>query len=168
MEVDNAILPDWVSKCLQENEKMMEQISEEVISLDGHPIILQDNNYDRGGKILRIERAHVCNKNVVDRAEINVDLSRVTTSGLMKLHLTNVEALVESIRRRQVKNMNLKEKIKELENALSRGPLLKTSLEIHGSPLEISSPYASHNFDKAINILNTVKSYMVGNICERL
>lgn len=53
----------------------------------------------------------------------------------------------------------MKEKIKEVENALSVGPLLKNPLAI---------PSRSNRLEKTINILSVVESYIINNISERL
>lgn len=41
----------------------MEEIVEEDISFDEHFVTLQDENYDRGGKRLKIERIQLSNIN---------------------------------------------------------------------------------------------------------
>lgn len=75
MEVDNIVLPDWVSTCLQENQRIMEEIAEEEITVDNHFVTLQDENYNRGCKRLKIERIQLFDKKVVDQIELNVDMS---------------------------------------------------------------------------------------------
>lgn len=62
MEVDSIIPLDWVSACLVGNQKIMEQIAEEVTTFDDRPITFQNTNYDKGSKNLRIEKVEVHNK----------------------------------------------------------------------------------------------------------
>jgi len=90
----------------------MEEIVEKEISFDDHFVTLQNENYDRGSKRLKIERIQLSNKKVVDKRELNVDLSLVVIPGLMKLHQVGGEVLVNFIGHQQTKNQNLKEKNK--------------------------------------------------------
>lgn len=97
VKVDNTILPNWVSTYLANNKKMMEKISEEVTTFNEHLVTLQDENYDMGSKRLKIERVKVHKKKVICRAEMDVDVSKVGATGLMKLHQATSEVLGESI-----------------------------------------------------------------------
>ena len=73
----------------------MEEIAKEEINFDDHFVTLRDENYDRGGKRLTIERVQHSDIMVFDREEMNVDLSLVVMSELMKLHQASGEALAD-------------------------------------------------------------------------
>lgn len=47
MEIESAMLLDWVCTYLAENHKIMEQISKESTTFDDLPITLKDSNYDK-------------------------------------------------------------------------------------------------------------------------
>lgn len=64
----------------------MVEIYEEGITFDDHFVSFQDENYDSGGKRLKIERVQLSNINFVAHVEMNVDLSLVSMLALMKLH----------------------------------------------------------------------------------
>lgn len=96
-EVDNTILPDCVSTCLQENQKIMEEIVEEDINFDYFFVTLQDENYDKRCKRFKIERIQLLDIKFVDEIELNVNITLVATQMWMKLHKVVGEALVNCI-----------------------------------------------------------------------
>ena len=65
--------------------------------------------------------------------------------------------LVHFFGHQQTKNQKLKEKIKELEGALSEGPLLNHPLTIRRSSLEIYTNGRTNRFEKPVSLLSVVK-----------
>lgn len=99
----------------------MEEIAKEDITFDDHFVTLQEENYDKGNRRLKIERIHLFNRKVVDQKELNFDLSSIVTLGLVKLHQVGGEALANFVCPQRVENFKLKEKIKYLEDSLFTG-----------------------------------------------
>lgn len=61
---------------------------------------------------------------------MHVDLSRVVTTSVMKLHQVTNDVLAQSFSQQKSENLRLKKRVKDLEDALNMGPLLMTTLEI--------------------------------------
>lgn len=53
----------------------MVKSGEKGTNFDDFPITLQDENYNKGNKKLRTKKVKVHNKKVIDKVEMNVDVS---------------------------------------------------------------------------------------------
>jgi hypothetical protein len=74
--------------------------------------------YDKGLKKLVFENFHLNNKKVQGKASLELDLNGVPMSKIIQIHEAMGEALNLSIDEMENENVTLKERIKELDNAL--------------------------------------------------
>lgn len=97
MENDNNVPLELVTDCLAENQNIMGHIAEEVIISNEHPITLENQNYEKGTKKLRIEKVKANNKNIIDEGKMDIDLSRIGVKRFMVFHKSTSHALALSI-----------------------------------------------------------------------
>jgi hypothetical protein len=115
--------------------------------------------YKKSKKLI-IERGDQKNKKGKSHSE--VDLKDMWPSQISKIHRATRDALDDSIGRLEAENTELKERIRELENALI--PLL-----ILASPLSMVKPTTPSIKLKGYSILlTTVRSYVENNIKKRI
>jgi hypothetical protein len=109
---------------------------------------------------LIIERDDQKNKKVKSRSK--VDLKDMQSSQIYKIHRAIGDALDDSIGGLEAKNTKLKERIKELEDALMPLPIL-------ANPLSMVTPTTPANKLKgSSSLLTMVRSYVKKNIKKRM
>lgn len=79
---------------------------------------------------MKIENIKVVDKKVIGNVEMNVDMSRIVASSLMRFNKATRNSLTVSIQQHEAENLVLKVTIEELENALNWGPLFIAPLLI--------------------------------------
>lgn len=96
---------------------------------------------------MKIERVKVNNKNITNKLQMDVDVSRVRATRIIKLHQTtgNIGTFCYWNRSR---NLRLKARIKELDEALNLVPLFMAPLEIHALASTIYTPDTHDRFKK--------------------
>jgi nucleoside-triphosphatase THEP1 len=108
--------------------------------------------FDKESKKLIIERGDQKNKKGKYRSE--VDLKDMRSSQISKIHRATRDALDDSIGGLEAENTKLKERIRELEDALMPLPIL-------ASPLSMVKPTTPTNKLKgSSSLLTTVWSYV--------
>jgi hypothetical protein len=116
--------------------------------------------FDKESKKLIIEKGDMKNKKGKYRSE--VDLKDMWPSQISKIHRATGDALDDSIGGLEAENMKLKERIKELEDALMPLPLLS-------SPLSIVRPTTPVvKLKGSSSLLTSSRSYVERNIKKRM
>lgn len=72
---------------------------------------MQYAHYDQRNKKLGVERVKVQNKRVINYSRIEVNISKIGSIGLIKLHQNIGEALGHSIKEQEDKNVRLKRRL---------------------------------------------------------
>jgi hypothetical protein len=112
--------------------------------------------FDKESKKMIVERGDQKNKKGKSRSEVDLKYSR--SSQISKVHRETRDALDDSIGGLEEENTKLKERIRELENALIPIPILI-------SPFSMVKPTTpAINLKGYSSLLTTVKSYVEKNI----
>jgi len=109
---------------LSENREITQEFScQEPLVFEEEYVTFNHVAFNKQSKKLLIEKINLKNKNFVEKWNSKIDLQRVRPSKFMQFHEAIGEALKLSIDEIEKENQILKEKIKELENALVLKPL---------------------------------------------
>jgi hypothetical protein len=118
--------------------------------------VFQSVVFDSQSKKLIIEKKDVKNKKGKSRSE--VDLANMRSSQICQLHKVSGDALHDSIGGIEAENARLKDRIKELEEALIPMPLLV-------NPLAIAMPATpAANLKGSSSLLASCRGYVENNI----
>jgi hypothetical protein len=116
--------------------------------------------FDSQSKKLIIEKKDVKNKKGKSRSE--VDLANMRSSQICQLHKASGDALHDSIGGIEAENARLKDRVKELEEALIPMPLLV-------NPLAIAMPATpATNLKGSSSLLASCRGYVENNIKKRM
>jgi hypothetical protein len=161
LEVDiEKIFPvmEQPENIIQQNS-LLEVVANETFS-EEESFTFQSVIFYKESKKLIVERGDQKNKKGKSRSE--VDLKDMWSSQISKIHRETGDALDDSIDGLEVENVKLKERIRELENALMPLPIL-------ASPLSMIKPTTpTIKLKGSSSLLTTVRSYVEKNIKKRM
>jgi hypothetical protein len=132
------------------------EIVENEIFDEEYSFVFQRAVFDNESKKLIIEKSDVKNKKGKYSSEVN--LRNMLTSHISRIHKATGNALDDSIGGIKEENVKLKERIKELEDALMPLQLLSIPLEIVGPTMPASKLKGSSS------LLTSTRSYVKNNI----
>jgi hypothetical protein len=138
---------------------LLEFVANETFS-EEESFTFQSVVFYKESKKLIVERSDQKNKKGKSRSEVN--LKDMRPSQISKIHRETGDALDDSIDGLEAENAKLKERIKELENALMPLPILE-------SPLSMVKPTTpTIKLKGSSSLLTKVQSYVEKNIKKRM
>jgi hypothetical protein len=161
LEVDiEKIFPEMEQpKNMAQQNPLLEIIANETFS-EEESFTFQSVVFYKESKRLIVERSDQRNKKGKSRSE--VDLKDMRPSQIYKVHRETGDALDDSINDMEAENVKLKERIRELENALMPLPILE-------SPLSMVKPTTpTLKMKGSSSLLIIVRSYVEKNIKKRM
>jgi hypothetical protein len=149
---------DQPGEAIQHSRPM--DISDTKFFDEDESFVFQSVVFDNQSKKLIIEKKDVKNKKGKSRSEVN--LAKMRPSQICRLHIATVDALDDSIGGIEAENARLKDRVKELEEALISMPLLS-------NPLEISIPsILAAKLKGSSSLLTSCRGYVENNIKKRM
>jgi hypothetical protein len=149
---------DQTRDAIQHNHPM--DISDTKIFDKDESFVFQSVVFDSQSKKLIIEKKDVKNKKGKSRSK--VDLVNMWLSHIYQIHKASIDALHDSIGGIESENARLKDRVKELEDALIPMSFLV-------NPLEIAMPATPvANLKGSSSLLTSCKGYMENNIKKRM
>jgi hypothetical protein len=136
------------------------EIVENEIFDEEESFVFQSVVFDNESKKLIIEKSDVKNKKWKSHSKVN--LRNMRPSQISIIHKATSDALDDSIGGIEAKNINLKERIKELEETLMPLPLLTSPLAIVGSATPATKIRGSSS------LLTSSRCYVENNITKRM
>jgi hypothetical protein len=147
------------SEIVTQQNVLLEFVANDIFS-ELESFTFQSVIFDKESKKLIVERGDQKNKKGKYRSE--VDLKDMRPSQISKIHKVTSDALDDSIDGLEAENVKLKERIKELENALMALPIL-------ASPLSMFKPTRpAIKLKGSSSLLTTVRNYVEKNIKKRM
>jgi hypothetical protein len=162
---------DWAMHkyCWKNREITQELACQEPLIFEEESVTLHHMDFNKESKKLLIEKINLKNKKVVEKWNSEIDLQGVKPSKVMQFHEATREALKSSINEIEIENQILKEKIRELENALLLKPLFVEPIATI-QPLNTLEdiPEYSSRIRGASKLLITIRQYIGENIKKRI